>query len=431
MTLQGLALGGGGARGSYEIGVWQGLKEVGWEAQIVTGTSVGALNGALIAQGNYDVSKELWLTIETEKIIQMENGQSPDEAAKLLKTAETYLKSMSGEEKGLNTAPLGILIDNYIDEKKVRSSKIDFGLVTNLWEAPKLTPLELFLEDIPQGYLADYLLASSSLFPALQAHVIDGKSYVDGGYYDNVPINMALKRGANLVLAVDLDAVGFSKEPQTTPDQEVRRIKPYWDLGPVLNFNRKTAARNIKLGYLDTLKAFGKAKGCYFTFSPEAFTPTPSLERLEQIKELISREEKGFLQNLATESITKSVERKYRGSLKVDKDLWQICAECAGEVFKVDPEKVYGEAQFIAAVNSRVQEYKLQAKIYDNFGFSKGQSLKKKLKFADAPGKALLLDKYLEDSLAAQAATVREAAALVFPTEFFAAAFLRVANITS
>ena len=60
MTLQGLALGGGGARGSYEIGVWQGLKEVGWEAQIVTGTSVGALNGALIAQGNYDVSKELW-----------------------------------------------------------------------------------------------------------------------------------------------------------------------------------------------------------------------------------------------------------------------------------------------------------------------------------------------------------------------------------
>ena len=89
------------------------------------------------------------------------------------------------------------------------------------------------MEDIPRGYLADYLLASSSLFPALQAHVIDGKSYVDGGYYDNVPINMALKRGANLVLAVDLDAVGFSKEPQTTPDQEVRRIKPYWDLGPV------------------------------------------------------------------------------------------------------------------------------------------------------------------------------------------------------
>ena len=45
-----VVLGGGGARGAYEVGVWQAMAELGMDYQVVTGTSVGALNGALMVQ---------------------------------------------------------------------------------------------------------------------------------------------------------------------------------------------------------------------------------------------------------------------------------------------------------------------------------------------------------------------------------------------
>ena len=41
-------LAGGGARGSYQVGVWRALTELGWRPQIITGTSVGSLNGAML-----------------------------------------------------------------------------------------------------------------------------------------------------------------------------------------------------------------------------------------------------------------------------------------------------------------------------------------------------------------------------------------------
>ncbi|MCH5185406.1 MAG: patatin-like phospholipase family protein, partial [Oscillospiraceae bacterium] len=42
----GVALGGGGAKGSYEVGVWQALKDMGFNVTAVCGTSIGAINGA-------------------------------------------------------------------------------------------------------------------------------------------------------------------------------------------------------------------------------------------------------------------------------------------------------------------------------------------------------------------------------------------------
>ena len=55
-----LVLGGGGSRGAYEIGVWQALREMDIDIHIVTGTSIGAINGAAIAQGDYDMAVRMW-----------------------------------------------------------------------------------------------------------------------------------------------------------------------------------------------------------------------------------------------------------------------------------------------------------------------------------------------------------------------------------
>ena len=56
----GIALEGGGAKGAYQIGVWRALREAGIRYHMVAGTSVGALNGALMAMRDYDSAVRLW-----------------------------------------------------------------------------------------------------------------------------------------------------------------------------------------------------------------------------------------------------------------------------------------------------------------------------------------------------------------------------------
>ena len=66
-----LVLGGGGSRGAYELGVWQALREMGIGIDMVTGTSIGAINGAMVAQGAYETAVSLWNNIETAHVIDM------------------------------------------------------------------------------------------------------------------------------------------------------------------------------------------------------------------------------------------------------------------------------------------------------------------------------------------------------------------------
>ena len=58
--MYGLVLEGGGARGAYHIGVYKAILEEGIEIGGITGTSIGALNGAMIVQGDYEICYELW-----------------------------------------------------------------------------------------------------------------------------------------------------------------------------------------------------------------------------------------------------------------------------------------------------------------------------------------------------------------------------------
>ncbi|MFR4798878.1 MAG: patatin-like phospholipase family protein, partial [Lentihominibacter sp.] len=60
-----LVLSGGGSRGAYEIGVWKALKTLGIQIDMVMGTSVGAINGAMIVQDDLNLAENLWLQLET------------------------------------------------------------------------------------------------------------------------------------------------------------------------------------------------------------------------------------------------------------------------------------------------------------------------------------------------------------------------------
>ena len=96
-----------------------------------------------------------------------------------------------------------------MDENAIRASHIKYGLV--ITEMNTLRSVQCTLDDIPQGQLKDYMLASSACFPALRAREIDGVKFLDGGYSDNMPTGLAKRMGADELVCVDLEGVGITR----------------------------------------------------------------------------------------------------------------------------------------------------------------------------------------------------------------------------
>ena len=65
----GLVLAGGGARGGYEIGALKALEELGFKYDVITGTSVGAINAFMLLSNKKDVLFEMWNTIDYEAVV--------------------------------------------------------------------------------------------------------------------------------------------------------------------------------------------------------------------------------------------------------------------------------------------------------------------------------------------------------------------------
>ena len=249
-SCRGLVLAGGGARGSYQIGVWRALDELGWRAGVVTGTSVGCLNGALYVLGQYEMARDMWLSIRSSDVMAL-----PAPGSGLGALGEAVRQFMA--EGGLDVSPLEQIVSRVLDEQELRASSIRFGLVTV--EKKGLKPRELSLDEIPQGKLRDYLLASSACFPALRPRTIDGVEYLDGGYADNMPAGLAARLGAEELVCVDLEGLGITKPNRTGLPTTL--IRSHWELGDILRFDPAVARRNMAIGYFDTMRAFGRLRG--------------------------------------------------------------------------------------------------------------------------------------------------------------------------
>lgn len=254
--MKALVLGGGGARGSYQVGVWHALEQVGWSPDIITGTSVGSLNGAMFTAGKIRELEDLWLSLTPQGVA----DYPPDPQAGEKWRAFIWELIQAG---GLNMTPLQDRMDLLLKEEEVRSSPIRFGLVTV--EMRGLKPHELTLEEIPQGRLRDYLLASSACFPAFRPREIDGVKYIDGGYTDNMPFRLAARMGATELLCVDINGVGINRINDT--GLPTRTIESKWSLGGLLTFSPENARRNIALGYLDGLRSFGQYQGEWYALT--------------------------------------------------------------------------------------------------------------------------------------------------------------------
>ena len=204
-----LVLSGGGALGSYEVGVWQALRKLHIKFDIVTGTSVGALNAIMVTQNDFHKCMNVWQDISFANIY----ATKIDSDIKLNKLYQMHAKEFI-KNGGMNPAMLEQLVKDVYDKEKFYKSKIDYGLIT--FNLSTFKPKKLTKKDIPPEKLVDY-------------------------------------------------AVGFKRKVKNFSGN-MTIIKPNNKLMNMLEFNAEKSRRAIKLGYNDTMKKYKKLDGIKFTF---------------------------------------------------------------------------------------------------------------------------------------------------------------------
>lgn len=264
----GLVLEGGGSKGAYQIGACRALTELGVEISAVAGTSVGALNGAMVVQGDIEKAYELWHEIKPDGVIRFNPGEltSFGEGAGKGEALHGMLRKVKKVvlERGLDVEPLIQLVRSTVDEERIRKSPVHFGVVTV--DLTKRKAVEIFKEDIPEGKLIDYIVASAS-FPAFKPARIDGKTYIDGGFYNALPVNLVKEKGCTDIIVIRTFSLGVKRKFDPT-GLNLINIVPSENLGPILDFSCERSRKNLKMGYYDALRVFHKYKGRKYYIEP-------------------------------------------------------------------------------------------------------------------------------------------------------------------
>ncbi len=287
MKEYGLVLAGGGAKGVYQLGAWKAMRELGVNFSAVAGVSIGSINGALIAADCYEEAEQLWQCASVDRGVRIAKDLKDPENLFSLRNATVLFKEIV-RNGGIDASPTKELLLQFIDEKKVRESNVKFGMVT--FSLSEFAPLEIFLDKIPDGELVDYLLASSKV-PGVSKIGPEGERYLDGGVYDNAPIGLLRKNGYNRIIVVDISSMKGLGHKSDMTNAEFIYIRPFEidDLGAAFDFSDEMYEKRLKMGYLDTRKAFGYLSGRQFYFECATFREmldefgADALEQLETL----------------------------------------------------------------------------------------------------------------------------------------------------
>lgn len=219
----GLALGGGAARAFSHIGVLDGLTKHGIPIDIISGTSMGAIIGAMYAT-KPDVAsiKERFAAYVDSKVFE--------------KSGFNFFKELDSHDEGI-LAEMGrlarrglfntlMVTKTSLVREEIAASSYAF-LLEDLSVEQTCIPFAAVALDLlsgesvvlRHGRLRDVIAASCAMPGALSPVNLDGRMLVDGGWSETVPIRAARQLGADFVIAVDVgDALTAFKEPRNALD---------------------------------------------------------------------------------------------------------------------------------------------------------------------------------------------------------------------
>ena len=247
-----LVLQGGGALGAYQAGVYQAMHEHNMTPDWVVGTSIGAINAAIIAGNSRELRlarlKEFWHSVSHKDLVDM--AKVPDAARKSSTwwtTLDTVLRGVPGffKPRPINPFAMGLPVEpeqasfydtSPLGETLTKLVDLDFlncpDSIRLTVSAMKVTTGELVCFDSDQCKIGvEHVMASGALPPGFAPVRVDGDLYWDGGLYSNTPLEIVLDdqddrpdkpRVDTICLMVDLwSAEG--EEPRTLDEVETRQ----------------------------------------------------------------------------------------------------------------------------------------------------------------------------------------------------------------
>lgn len=346
----GLVLGGGGARGCYEAGAWQAFEEQGIHFDCVAGSSIGAIIGALYVQQGKDKAIEFILKISPSRIVEGWTDL-PKDMEQLIADRQKIGAFISKYlTQGSDITPLKESIRGMLDFKAFKESKVDFACMT--FNASKWVPQPFFKKDITADNMQDVLIASASCFPAFPMLEMKGESFIDGGYADNLPVDLAKQMGAEEIIAIDVKGPGFVKP--RIEDGTVRYFEPILQLGNFLDFNKALARKTLKIGYLETNKYLNVCCGWIYTFLSSDWPNIYVLEHYIEAK----LEELDIQISLETINRTQQQVMGYKAIIPKTKFMSEYkytrLIEMLGVMAKIDPVKLYRWDDFMDILFERL-----------------------------------------------------------------------------
>jgi len=231
----GLVLAGGGARGAYQAGVLQYMAEIDLSPNIIAGTSIGALNGAVLASSEsfkQGVKRivELWEKLGETKILRPNTNSAslfdPEPIANLLREAVDPTQLRKGTELWVAAFP-----------SSFKNINIDYGLITSflidIVSSKTGTDAHYFrVQDCQDNEtIYNLLLASASIPLAFPAREINGQFYVDGFLGDNVPLRAFAERGCTHAFVIHLEN-GSVWNRYDFPEKLIIEIRPQERINP-------------------------------------------------------------------------------------------------------------------------------------------------------------------------------------------------------
>ena len=322
----GLVLAGGGTRGAYQVGVMKALAELGIELSAVCGTSIGAINGVLFAQGDVDAAEKLWKQISIKDIINLPN----DDNENILSMAAMPELIKNMKDGGLDISPLENLLKSLIDEDKLRKSNVDYGLVSVSVTNKKTE--RFFKEDIPYGKMHEYVIASAAL-PVFKEKKINGEKFTDGGISDNMPVDMLIDKGIKDIITVDVCGVGV-KRAFCDAGINVIEINCQKPAIGMLDFDSDSIEKSINEGYYDAHKKFGTLSGEKYFFDTNEY-----IRLKRNYSEAILRGIEDAAKIFGVERIQKySFENFVKETVRAYREYAAVCSESAVTALKEGAE---------------------------------------------------------------------------------------------
>ena len=196
-----VVLGGGGVLGAVQVGMLRALLESGIRPDLVVGTSVGALNGAVLATSPPDEVADrldaLWRSPDAQHVF----------AAGTVRRVRELVRS-------------GVAAHSPDPLRRALHAAVGDPLIEDL--PVRFTCCAASIEDAAEhwfdrGPLVDAVMASAAVPGLLPPAEIDGQHYLDGGLVDSIPLGRAVELGADRVFVLQVGRIDQPLQPPRRP----------------------------------------------------------------------------------------------------------------------------------------------------------------------------------------------------------------------